>query len=253
MNTQKKCLKIDSIHVEIEGNEVVKGVSLEIKPGEIHVIMGPNGSGKSSLCNALMGHPAYRVVKGKVSMDGENLLDLPVDERSRKGLFLAFQYPREVAGVTFGNFVRQAVNTRIVKNADKISPTKFYPMMMEGLNELHMDKKFIGRSLNDGFSGGEKKRAEIVQMALLKPRYALLDEIDSGLDIDALRYVTDGINKLFKKEKLGVLIVTHYERILKHIKPDFVHVMANGKIVESGNSKLAEKIEKSGYEQIISS
>lgn len=253
MNNKNNILKISNLHISADSSEIVKGVDLEIRAGEIHVIMGPNGSGKSTLCNAIMGHPHYDITDGKILMNGENIMEMSVDERARKGLFMAFQYPREVNGVTFGNFVRQAVNARIDNNKEKIGPAQFYPLMVDGLASVKMDNKFIGRSLNDGFSGGEKKRAEIVQMGMLKPRFALLDEIDSGLDVDALRYVTEGINKVYEKEKMGILIVTHYERILKYIKPDYVHVMEDGKIVKSGDYGLAAEIEKSGYEQLIKS
>jgi Fe-S cluster assembly ATP-binding protein len=253
----KHILKIKNLHVKADGNEVVKGLSLEIKSGEIHVIMGPNGSGKSSLCKAVMGHPHYEVIAGSVFLNGEDLDKMKADERAKRGLFLGFQYPSEVPGVTFGNFLRQAVNIREKAVADsekkalQHSPAAFYPIAAAALSDLKMDKKFIGRSLNDGFSGGEKKRAEVVQMAMLKPKFAMLDEIDSGLDIDALKHVAAGIKKAFSHGEMGLLIVTHYQRILDYIKPDHVHVMANGKIVESGGADLAKKLEKEGYEKFI--
>jgi Fe-S cluster assembly ATP-binding protein len=250
----KPTLKIENLHVQVEGKRILKGVDLVINYGEIHAIMGPNGSGKSSLCNTLMGHPNYKITRGKVTFNGKNLLKLSVDERAKMGLFLGFQYPREVPGVTFGNFMRIAVNTIGKAHSSTyqpIAPAPFYKVMQEALDDVKMPTAFIGRSLNDGFSGGEKKRAEIVQMSLLKPKMALLDEIDSGLDIDALKTVSAGIKKVFGETEMGLLLVTHYQRILSYLKPDHVHIMADGKIVKSGGASLAKKLEKEGYSNYI--
>ena len=250
MNT----LEIKNLHVAVKGKEIIKGIDLTINSGEMHIIMGPNGSGKSTLCYALMGHPKYEITEGEVLLDGENILKLSPDKRAHLGLFLGFQYPREVPGVTFGNFLRTAVNT-IGKSRSQdykqVGPAAFYKVMQENIEGVKMNKSFIGRSLNEGFSGGEKKRAEIVQMSVLKPKFALLDEIDSGLDIDALKLTAKGIQKSFEDEGMGMLLITHYQRILNHLKPNFVHIMVDGKIVKSGDHKLAEELEAKGYEKFV--
>lgn len=252
---KKHSLEIKNLKVSVESKEILKGLNLTVKSGEIHVIMGPNGSGKSTLCYALMGHPKYEITGGEALFDGENILELSPDKRAQLGLFLGFQYPREVAGVTFGNFLRIAVNALDkVRNPEKkpYAPLEFYKIMQQEAAIVKMDKSFIGRSLNDGFSGGEKKRAEIVQMSVLKPTIAMLDEIDSGLDIDALKLVAGGIQTTFEKQQMGVLLITHYQRILNYLTPHFVHVMADGRIVKSGGHELAHELEKEGYEKYVS-
>lgn len=243
-------LEIKDLHVSIEDKEILKGLTLTIKQGEIHAIMGPNGTGKSTLAYTLMGHPNYTVTGGEVLLDGENVLDMEPDERSRAGVFLAFQYPVAIPGVTVANFLRSAINSRrrAENPEDKGMPIpEFRKMLKEKMDMLKMDHTFAGRYLNDGFSGGEKKRAEILQMATLKPRFAILDETDSGLDIDALRIVSEGVNALSGPE-LGVLVITHYQRLLNYIKPQFVHVMMGGRIVESGGPELALHLEEHGYD-----
>jgi len=245
-------LVIKNLHVSIEQKEILNGVDLTLKQGEIHAIMGPNGTGKSTLAYTLMGHPSYTVTGGEIWFKGKNLLELAVDERSRLGLFLAFQYPVAIPGVTVANFLRSAVNSRrrVVNHEDKGMPIlEFRKMLKEKMELLKMDSAFAGRYLNDGFSGGEKKRAEILQMATLKPEIAILDETDSGLDIDALRIVAESINALSGPE-LGVLIITHYQRLLNYIKPQFVHIMLGGKIVESGGPDLALQLEERGYDWV---
>lgn len=235
------------IHVEIEGKEVVKGVSLQIKPGEKHAIMGPNGSGKSSLANALAGHPNYVITSGKASIAGNNLLELDATGRARAGLFLAFQYPVAIPGVTVANFLRTALKSIAGENEERLR--NFRKELLEKFKLLEIDPDFATRYINDGFSGGEKKRIEILQMAILKPLVAILDETDSGLDIDALRVVSNGINK-FAHEKGGVILVTHYQRILNYVKPDRIHVMMDGRIVKSGGPELALQLEEQGYDWI---
>ncbi len=245
-------LEIKNLHVSIEGKEILKGVDLSINKGEVHAIMGPNGTGKSTLAYALMGHPAYTITEGEVFLNGENILEMEADERSRKGIFLAFQYPVAIPGVTVANFLRTALNARrkAVYPEDKgISLVEFRKMLKEKMELLKMDSSFAGRYLNDGFSGGEKKRAEILQMATLRPEIAILDETDSGLDIDALRIVSEGVNAL-RGPDLGVLLITHYQRILNYIKPDYVHVMLGGKVVESGGADLALHLEEHGYDWV---
>jgi Fe-S cluster assembly ATP-binding protein len=244
-------LEIKNLYVSASGKEILKGLNLVIKSGEMHVIMGPNGSGKSTLCFALMGHPRYKITKGDVFLNGKNILKMSTDKRAKLGLFLGFQYPHEIPGITFGNFLRIASNNLKIANKSSekpMSPMEFYPVLQKEFENLKMDKSFIGRGLNEGFSGGEKKRAEIAQMSVLKPKMAILDEIDSGLDIDGLRTVANGIGTIFRKQKPGMLLITHYQRILDFLKPDFVHVMGDGKILESGGPKLAKKLEKSGYD-----
>jgi len=245
-------LVIKDLHVNIEDKEILKGLDLTVKQGEIHAIMGPNGTGKSTLAYTLMGHPSYEATGGEIWFKGENILELAPDERSRLGLFLAFQYPVAIPGVTVANFLRSAINSRRrAEDADdKGMPIpEFRKMLKEQMSLLKMDHDFAGRYLNDGFSGGEKKRAEILQMATLKPEIAILDETDSGLDIDALRVVADGVNAL-TGPAMGVLVITHYQRLLNYIKPDFVHVMYSGKIVESGGPELALQLEDQGYDWV---
>jgi Fe-S cluster assembly ATP-binding protein len=245
-------LEIKDLHVSIDGKEILKGVTLTVKQGEIHAIMGPNGTGKSTLAYTLMGHPSYTVTKGEVHFKGQNVLELKPDERSRLGLFLAFQYPVSIPGVTVANFLRTALNSRrrAVNKEDKGLPIpEFRKMLKEQMELLKMDQAFAGRYLNEGFSGGEKKRAEILQMATLRPEIAILDETDSGLDIDAMRVVADGVNALTGPD-LGVLVITHYQRLLNYIKPHFVHVMIGGRIVESGGPDLALSLEEHGYDWI---
>ncbi|GIK09563.1 MAG: ABC transporter ATP-binding protein [Anaerolineaceae bacterium] len=245
-------LEIRNLHVSIEDKEILKGVSLVVRQGEVHAIMGPNGTGKSTLAYTLMGHPNYAVTEGEVIFKGQNLLELEPDERSRAGIFLAFQYPVAIPGVTVANFLRSALNARrrAANPEDKGMPIhEFRKILKERMDMLKMDHSFAGRYLNDGFSGGEKKRAEILQMATLKPEIAILDETDSGLDIDALRVVSEGVNALSGPE-LGVLVITHYQRLLNYIKPQFVHVMMGGRIVESGGPDLALHLEEHGYDWI---
>ncbi len=245
-------LVIKNLQVSIEGKPILNGVNLTVRQGEVHAIMGPNGTGKSTLANTLMGHPSYQVTGGEVLFQGQNILDLSPDERSRLGLFLAFQYPVSIPGVTVANFLRTAVNARrrAENHADKGIPIpEFRKMLKEKMEYLKMDSSFAGRYLNEGFSGGEKKRAEILQMAVLKPKIAILDETDSGLDIDALRIVSEGVNVL-RGPDLGVLVITHYQRILNYIKPDHVHIMMDGRVVESGGPELALHLEEHGYEWV---
>ncbi len=242
-------LEIRNLHVSVEGQPILKGVNLVVKQGEIHALMGPNGSGKSTLANTLMGHPAYEVTAGQIIFDGVDIVELETDERSRMGLFLAFQYPVAVPGVTVANFLRNAINARrkAQNPEDKGIPIpEFRKLLLQKMELLQMDPSFGGRYLNDGFSGGEKKRAEILQMAMLEPRIAIMDETDSGLDIDALRVVAEGVNRL-RGPNLGVLVITHYQRILNYIKPEFVHIMMDGQIVESGGPDLALHLEEHGY------
>ena len=243
-------LEIRNLYAEIDGKEILKGVDLTVNQGEVHALMGPNGTGKSTLAYVLMGHPKYKVSAGEVRLDGQNILELDPDESSRMGLFLAFQYPVAIPGVSVANFLRTAINAR--RKADNpedkgIPIPEFRTMLKEKMDLLRMDHAFAGRYLNEGFSGGEKKRAEILQMAALQPEIAILDETDSGLDIDALRIVSDGVNAL-RGENLGVLVITHYQRILNYIKPDFVHIMLGGRIVESGGPELALTLEEQGYD-----
>lgn len=245
-------LEIHNLHVAVEGKEILKGVDLIVKQGEIHALMGPNGTGKSTLAYSLMGHPKYEITQGRMIFKGVELNDLDPDERSRLGLFLAFQYPVAIPGVSLANFLRMAINAQRRGNDpdDKgISIPNFRIMLKEKMDLLQMSHEFAGRYLNEGFSGGEKKRAEILQLAALEPDIAVLDETDSGLDIDALRIVASGVNTLAGPE-LGVLIITHYQRILNYIRPDFVHIMLDGRIVESAGAELAEHLEEHGYDWI---
>jgi len=245
-------LVINGLKVSIEGKQILNGVNLKVKQGEVHAIMGPNGTGKSTLAYTLMGHPSYTVDEGKVTFKGKDLLEMAVDERSRLGLFLAFQYPVSIPGVTVANFLRTAVNSRrkAVNPEDKgIAIPEFRKLLLEKMNMLKMDTSFAGRYLNEGFSGGEKKRAEVLQMAVLQPEIAILDETDSGLDIDALRVVSEGVN-LLRSQNIGVLLITHYQRMLNYIKPDMVHIMMGGTIVESGGAELALHLEEHGYDWV---
>ena len=239
-------LVIKNLKVSVEGNIILNGINLEIRKGEVHALMGPNGSGKSTLANVLMGNPKYTVESGEVLLDGKNILELEVDERARLGLFMSFQYPLEISGITIANFLRAAYNSCTGENKSVID---FRKLLEEKMALLKMDKKFADRYLNQGFSGGEKKRAEILQMAVLKPTFAVLDETDSGLDIDALKTVAAGVNSLLSSE-MGVLIITHYQRLLNYIKPDHVHILVNGKIVKSGDASLAQELEAKGYEMV---
>ena len=246
-------LELKNLHVALEdGTEIVKGVDLAIDPNEVYAVMGPNGSGKSTLAYALMGHPAYRITEGDVLLDGESILELEADERAHRGLFLAFQYPHAVPGVTVTSFLRSAINsTRKARNGgedDPIPIPEFRKEIFAQMDRLKVSRELASRYLNDGFSGGEKKRVEILQMAMLKPRIAVLDETDSGLDIDALRVVAGGVKELVGPE-MGALVITHYQRILDYITPDFVHVFSNGRIVEEGGPELAHKLEAEGYER----
>ncbi|MGW9124236.1 Fe-S cluster assembly ATPase SufC [Paenibacillus chitinolyticus] len=241
-------LRIEQLRAEVEGKEILKGLSLTVNGGEIHVVMGPNGTGKSTLASALMGHPKYEVTEGMVTLNGEDLLEMEVDERARAGLFLAMQYPSEITGVTNSDFMRSAINAKR-EEGQEISLIKFVRMMESSMQTLEMNPEFMHRYLNEGFSGGEKKRNEILQMMMLEPSMVILDEIDSGLDIDALRIVAEGVNAL-RSEDRGFLIITHYQRLLNYIKPDFVHVMMQGTIVKSGGPELAERLEAEGYEWI---
>ena len=243
-------LEIRNLHVSIEGLEILKGVDLNIKQGEVHALMGPNGTGKSTLAYTLMGHPSYTVTQGEAIFKGKNILELPPDARAHLGLFLAFQYPVAIPGVTVANFLRTAINSGMKAKdpASKGIPIpEFRRLLNQKMELLKMDTAFAGRYLNDGFSGGEKKRAEVLQMATLQPEIAIMDETDSGLDIDALRIVAEGVNAL-RGPDLGVLVITHYQRILNYIKPDYVHIMMNGRIVETGEAELALHLEERGYD-----
>ena len=241
-------LEVKDLEVSVEDEKIVRGVSLEIEPGEIHAIMGPNGSGKSTLCKSLMGNPVYTIDSGKIIVDGEDVTDEETDERAREGLFLGFQYPSEISGISTAEFLREAINAKREEDDEEpIKQSEFKERMEDALDMLDMEDEYARRYLNDGFSGGEKKRNEILQLAVLQPKYAILDEIDSGLDIDALKVVANGINGLAEDDR-GFLMITHYQRILDYVRPDHVHVMIDGKIVESGGPELAEKLEDEGYD-----
>lgn len=241
-------LQVNNLHASINDKEILKGINLEIKPGEVHAIMGPNGSGKSTLSAVIAGKEEYEVTEGNVMLDGEDLSDLAPEERAHKGIFLSFQYPVEIPGVTVTNFIKTAINeTRKSKGLEELPAKEMLQLIREKSDLLEIDRKFLSRSLNEGFSGGEKKRNEIFQMAMLEPKLAILDETDSGLDIDALKIVAKGVNKL-KSDKNAVVVITHYQRLLDYIVPDFVHVLYNGKIVKSGGKELALELEKKGYD-----
>jgi Fe-S cluster assembly ATP-binding protein len=242
--------EIADLHVTVEGREILRGVDLTVRPGEVHALMGRNGSGKSTLANALMGHPKYVITRGSVHLDGEDVLGLRPDERAKRGLFLAFQNPIAIPGVGTGNFLRAAV--KAIRGNETINAVQFRKELTERMQRLQMDPSFATRALNEGFSGGEKKRAEMLQLAMLKPRLAILDEPDSGLDIDAVRIVSDGINTVHEQQpNMGILLITHYQRILNYVRPDRVHVMANGRIVESGGEELVHQLESEGYDPIL--
>ena len=243
-------LKIENLHVSVEGKEILKGVSLEVKKGEIHAIMGPNGSGKSTLSSVIAGNEDYEVTKGNIYFNNENIEDLSAEERAHKGIFMSFQYPVEIPGITVTNFIKTAINSNLKARGLKEMPAnEMLKKIREKANLLEIDSRFLSRSLNEGFSGGEKKRNEIFQMAMLEPTLAILDETDSGLDIDALRIVASGVNKLKNKDNATVLI-THYQRLLDHIIPDYVHVLQDGKIARSGDKDLALQLEEKGYDWI---
>ena len=245
-------ITIKDIHAEVEGNEILKGLNLTIKPGEIHAIMGPNGAGKSTLASVLTGREEYEVTKGSIEFDGKDLLEMSPEVRAREGMFLSFQYPVEISGVSTTNFVKAAVNEiRKHNGEDEMAPKDFLKLMKEKMVLLGLDQKMISRSLNEGFSGGEKKRNEIFQMAMLNPKLAILDETDSGLDIDALKVVANGVNALKEADQdKSFIVITHYQRLLDYIVPDFVHILYNGKIVKSGGKELALKMEAKGYDWI---
>ena len=249
-----KELRIENLRVAIDGKEILRGVDLNIRQGEVHALMGPNGSGKSTLSYALMGHPNYEVTGGSVTLDGRDILAMEPDERAKAGLFLAFQYPTSIPGVTVANFLRHAVTN--VRNPDRKEGEDLIPMrdfrkeIRDQMNELGMDHEFARRYLNEGFSGGEKKRAEILQLAMLRPAFAILDETDSGLDIDAVRIVSEGVNRVAARNATGVLVITHYERILTYIKPQFVHILFGGQIVENGGPELVKLLESQGYDWV---
>ncbi len=244
------CLEIRNLHATIaaNGTPILNGLDLTLPKGEVHAIMGPNGSGKSTLAKILAGHKAYEVTDGEVLLDGNNLFDMEIDERARAGLFLAFQYPLEIPGVSNANFLRAALSARLPEG-EEIDAVSFYKQLRAKMSLLDMDTKFTGRAVNEGFSGGEKKRNEILQMMLLEPTYAVLDETDSGLDIDALKIVARGVNAMRTPER-GILLITHYQRLLNYIQPDHVHVLANGRIVRSGDRTLALELEEKGYDWI---
>ena len=243
-------LSIKNLHASIGDKEILKGINLEVKAGEIHAIMGPNGAGKSTLASIIAGNENYEVTGGEITLDGEDLSELAPEERAHKGVFLSFQYPVEIPGVSVTNFMRTAINeTRKANGQEEMSAKEMLKVIREKSELLEIDRKFLSRSLNEGFSGGEKKRNEIFQMAMLEPKLAILDETDSGLDIDALRIVANGVNKL-KSDKNAIIVITHYQRLLDHIVPDFVHVLFNGKIVKSGGKELAHELEEKGNDWI---
>ncbi len=241
-------LEIKDLHIAIGEKPIVKGLTLTIRQGEVHAIMGPNGTGKSTLAKAIAGHPDYTITGGDVLLDGQSILGMEVDERARAGLFLAFQYPSEVPGVSIANFLRAAVQARMAEG-EELDATAYYKRLYSKMDMLKIDRKFTSRSVNEGFSGGEKKRCEILQMAMLEPKFSVMDETDSGLDIDALRIVAEGVNAL-RGATLGVLLITHYQRLLNYIVPDFVHVMYDGRIVKSGDKSLALELEAKGYDWV---
>ncbi len=241
-------LEIKDLHIRIGEKSIVKGLNLTIKQGAVHAIMGPNGTGKSTLAKAIAGHPDYTITGGDVLVDGKSILSMEVDERARSGLFLAFQYPSEIPGVSIANFLRAAVQARMAEG-EELDATGYYKRLYSKMDMLKIDRKFTSRAVNEGFSGGEKKRCEILQMAMLEPKFAIMDETDSGLDIDALRIVADGVNTL-RSGPLGIMLITHYQRLLDYIVPDFVHVMHDGRIVKSGDKDLALELEAKGYDWV---
>ncbi len=241
-------LVIRDLHATVDGQEILRGLTLEVEKGKVHAIMGPNGSGKSTLSKVIGGHPDYTVTSGEVLLDGENILGMEPDERARKGVFLAFQYPMEIPGVSNANFLRAALQARLPEG-EQLEATEYYARLYQKMDMLEMPRAFTARSVNEGFSGGEKKRNEILQMAMLEPSYAILDETDSGLDIDALRIVSAGVNTL-RGPSLGILLITHYQRLLNYIQPDIVHVMVQGRIVRTGGPELALQLEEEGYDFI---
>lgn len=247
-----RSLQIKNLKVQIENKDILKGVSLVVKPGEVHAVMGPNGSGKSTLASTLAGHPSYEVTGGSVSLDGQDLIEKSPDERAQMGLFLAFQYPVEVPGVSVQNFLRSSYEARFANQPEKkfAKVIEFRRYLEKVANELNINPEFLTRGLNEGFSGGEKKQLEILQMAVLEPEFAILDETDSGLDIDAIKKVAVGVKKVIEKGNTGVLVITHYRRILDYLKPDFVHVMVDGQIVENGGWEVVERLEEKGYEGV---
>jgi Fe-S cluster assembly ATP-binding protein len=244
-------LKVENLHAKVGDKEILKGINLEVKAGEVHAIMGPNGSGKSTLASVLAGNEKFTVTEGKVEFEGENLLDLPIEERSRKGLFLGFQYPVEIPGVSMANFMKIAVNEqRKYRGFEPLTAAEYLKMMKEKSAIVELDSKLTSRAVNEGFSGGEKKKNEIFQMAMLDPKLAILDETDSGLDIDALRIVATGVTRL-KREDNATVVITHYQRLLDYIVPDYVHVLYKGRIIYTGDKTLALKLEKEGYDWLI--
>jgi Fe-S cluster assembly ATP-binding protein len=247
--TQHPLLVLDDLHVSVEDKEIIKGINLTIAHGEVHAMMGPNGSGKSTLANSLMGHPRYQVTRGRILFEGEDVTALPTDERARRGMFVAFQYPASIPGVTMVNFLRTAVNA---VRGQEVPIREFRRQLVEKLALLQWDEAFVRRYVNEGFSGGEKKRAEVLQLALLAPKLAIMDETDSGLDIDALRIVSEGVNAISRENpEMGALLITHYQRMLNYIRPDRVHVLVAGRIVRSGGAELSHELEAEGYEPIL--
>lgn len=245
----KPVLTINNLHASIEDKEILKGVTIEVKGGEFHAVMGPNGAGKSTLAQVIMGHPAYEVSEGEIFLNEENVLEMEVDERAKAGMFLAMQYPQEISGVTNSDFLRMAIRTKMAEENKRLRLPDFIKDLKTAIDQLKMQEDMANRYLNEGFSGGERKRNEILQMLMLKPNIALLDEVDSGLDVDALRIVGDAVNTM-RSETFGCLIITHYQRILDYIRPDFVHVMIEGRIVKSGDISLMKKIDTEGYDWI---
>lgn len=245
-------LEIIDLQVEVNGKEIIKGVTLTFYPGKVHALMGPNGSGKSTLAHALMGHPKYKITKGKILLDGEDITNAKPEVRAQKGLFLSFQYPSEISGVTISNFLRTAVNNLREKKGLAAHPVvDFHKLLKEKMAQLKIDSSFSKRYLNDGFSGGEKKRMEMLQLAMLEPGYALLDETDSGLDVDAMKTVAEGVEKVRKEKEMGMVVITHYSKFLEYLKPDAVSVLFEGKIIKSGSYDLAKQINENGFERLV--
>jgi Fe-S cluster assembly ATP-binding protein len=241
-------LEIIDLHVEVEGKEIIKGVSLQFEKGKVHALMGPNGSGKSTLANALMGHPKYKITKGQVILDGEDITNIKTDLKAKAGLFLSFQYPKAISGITISNFLRASYNSL---KENKLSILNFHKMLKEKMKELNMDPSFSKRYLNVGFSGGEKKKAEILQLSILEPKYAVLDETDSGTDVDAIKIIAHGINKTKETTNMTIIVITHYNKFLNYLSPDTISIINDGKIIEQGTVDLAHKIEEEGFEGII--